>query len=79
MSRRLQVETREAFTGPPPMIAAWVTDPLARKRLAAAIRGPRPGRSRNPAITWCDSGDDVIAAVATRGATVVIVEVRGIP
>lgn len=60
------------------MIAAWVTDPLARKRLAAAVRGPRPGRSPNPAIAWCDSGDDVIAAVATRGATVVIVEIPDI-
>jgi AraC-like DNA-binding protein len=58
--------------------AAWVTDPLARERLAAAITGERrPRRSRRPAILWCDSGQDVMVAVTTRGATAVIIELAG--
>jgi AraC-like DNA-binding protein len=60
------------------MIAAWVTDPLARGRLAAAIIGERrPRRSRGPAILWCDSAEDVMVAVITRGATAVIIELAG--
>jgi AraC-like DNA-binding protein len=60
------------------MIAAWVMDPLARERLAAAIVGePRPRRSRGPAILWCDSGEDVMVAVTIRGATAVIIELAG--
>ncbi len=58
--------------------AAWVTDPLARERLAAAITGERrPRRSRRPAILWCDSGQDVMVAVTTRGANAVIIELAG--
>jgi AraC-like DNA-binding protein len=61
------------------MIAAWVTDPLARQRLAAAIREEhRPRRSRRPTILWCDSGEEVTVAVATRGATPVIIELAGL-
>ena len=59
------------------MIAAWVTDPVARQRLADAINEPRPRRSRKPAILWCDSGQEVMVAVTTRGATTVIIELAG--
>jgi AraC-like DNA-binding protein len=59
------------------MIAAWVTDPVARQRLAAAVNEPRPRRSRKPAILWCDSGEEVTVAVATRGAAAVIIALTG--
>lgn len=60
------------------MIAGWVTDPLARQRLAAAIgEERRPRRSRGPAILWCDSAEAVMASVITRGATAVIIELAG--
>jgi AraC-like DNA-binding protein len=60
------------------MIAAWVTDPLARERLAAAISGERrPRRSRGPAVLWCGSGEEVMVAVTARGATTVIIELAG--
>jgi AraC-like DNA-binding protein len=60
------------------MIAAWVTDPVARQRLAAAIDEPRPRRSRKPVILWCGSAEEVMAAVSTRGATTVIIELTGL-
>jgi AraC-like DNA-binding protein len=59
------------------MIAAWVTDPLARQRLAAAIDEPRPRRSRKPVILWCGSAEALMAAVATRGATAAIIALAG--
>lgn len=60
------------------MIAAWVTDPLARERFSAAIiEERRPRRSRGPAVLWCDSGEEVMVAVTTRGAVAVVVELTG--
>lgn len=59
------------------MIAAWVTEPLARQRLAAAIVEHRSRRRRGPAILWCDSAEELMAAVSTLGATAVVVELMG--
>lgn len=59
------------------MIAAWVMDPLARDRLAAAIDEPRPRRSERPAMLWCDSAEELMAAATTRGVSAVIIELTG--
>jgi AraC-like DNA-binding protein len=56
------------------MIAAWATDPVARERLAAAVRDSGTRRVRAPAILWCATGDELFAAVADGGATAAIVE-----
>jgi AraC-like DNA-binding protein len=56
------------------MIAAWVTDPVARERLAAAVRDSGTRRARAAAILWCVTGDALVAAVADGGATAAVVE-----
>lgn len=60
------------------MIAAWVTDPVARERLAAAAQDRRPRRTPSVAILWCRSGDELFSAVADRGATAAVIELGDI-
>jgi AraC-like DNA-binding protein len=67
-------------TTPPgfsPVIAAWVTDAIARQRLASAVSERLPRRTRGPAIVWCDSADELVAAVAGHDAQAGIIEIGG--
>jgi AraC-like DNA-binding protein len=59
------------------VIAAWVTDALARQRLAAAVTERLPRRARGPAMLWCDSPGALLATVARGGATATIIEIGG--
>jgi AraC-like DNA-binding protein len=64
-----------ARTGSSPVIVAWVTDALARQRLAAAITERLPRRAQAPALRWCDSASALLATVAQGGATATIIEI----
>jgi AraC-like DNA-binding protein len=59
------------------VIAAWVTDAIARQRLASAVSERLPRRTRGPAIVWCDSADELVAAVAGHDAQAGIIEIGG--
>jgi AraC-like DNA-binding protein len=56
------------------VIAAWVTDPIARARLTAAARERRPRRTPSVGILWCATGDALYAAIADGGATAAVIE-----
>jgi AraC-like DNA-binding protein len=64
-------------SGLSPVIAAWVTDAIARQRLAAAVSERLPRRTRGPAILWCDSADELVAAVGRNDAKAAIIEIGG--
>jgi AraC-like DNA-binding protein len=59
------------------VIAAWVTDAIARQRLAAAVAERLPRRTRGPVILWCESADELVAAVARQDAMAAIIEISG--
>jgi hypothetical protein len=64
-------------SGASPLIAAWVTDAIARQRLTAAVAEGLPRRTRGPVILWCDSADELVAAVAQHDAMAAIIEIGG--
>jgi AraC-like DNA-binding protein len=57
------------------VIAAWVTDAIARQRLATAVSERLPRRAKGPAIRWCDSADELATAVSQHGVEAAIIEV----
>jgi AraC-like DNA-binding protein len=64
-------------SGLSPVIAAWVTDAIARQRLATALSERLPRRTRGPDILWCDSADELVSAVARHEAKAAIIEIGG--
>jgi AraC-like DNA-binding protein len=66
-----------APSGLSPVIAAWVTDAVARERLATAVSERLPRRTRGPVILWCDSADELVAAVARHDTRAAIIEIGG--
>ena len=57
------------------MIAAWVTDPIARARLTAAARERRPRRTPSVGILWCATGDALYAAIADDSTRKILTDV----